>query len=64
MIRTIRNGIKFEYVPAYSIVMVMGKYGKYLKHNTDKAGVRITYQDGTRRFISNNWYSNDEIKDL
>jgi hypothetical protein len=62
MIRRFINGIRFDYVFDRHIVQFSGEYYEY--KNGQVAGVRITYPDGTRRFISNSWYDKQDIENL
>jgi len=62
-IRTIRNGIRFEYEPGYEMWKVLGFMHKVTRKHTQR-GTRILYPDGTKRFISNSWYNDINIENL
>jgi len=63
MIRTQRDGTTFEHEPGYEMWKVHGVMHKVTRRHTQR-GVRITYPCGTRRFISNSWYTDPMINDL
>lgn len=54
-IRTTRKGITFLYVAPFSWAYINRKVVK-VPDSERPAGVLICYPDGTKRFISNNWY--------
>ena len=63
-IRTIRDGITFEYVPNYD-----RKYSALfgwvkIYHKNKVAGVRIILPCGTKIFRPNSWYSDEDIQNL
>lgn len=65
MIRTIRNGIKFEFVPSFKWAYIDKKVVK-IPDSTCEAGVWITYpgKHGYRHFKPNSFYSDEMVKEL
>ena len=65
MKKTKRNGITFEYVPYIQWITIRDHVNRARKFLTlGGRGVNIIYPCGTKRFISNDFYSDEDIKAL
>ena len=62
MISTTRYGITYDYLPRYTPVKIGGVWSRF--DSKRPAGVRMIYSDGTKRWISNNWYDKQDIQML